>query len=418
MDPVTTQQAARRARIDSRKLRSPFGPVGIRIFGGRMGTLNVAANTTFHVACEVPVEFDAVQILVANTDPRFSYATVNMAVAALPSAADLNGSAEAWTPVLSGGPGRTRMQQANSRGTNRVQYTASDITQIQSIARSDGGTRPILAMRVIFGPTATLPVVGNGTDDFTNWAARTDGHRWVMRHQAVLAATPGNYANFTTTTNQSQSPIVGFRFWSRGRVVNVMNLGDSIDDGRGTFLGAGYGELVCDELSGDPTFVQANLGWSSQSASFYLTRALDALRSPVVRPDILVIPSMSPNEGDPLTQAQFDTRAAWLAKVIAECHRYSVVPVLRTMLPVDPAVHDWGASDAFRRADNVRVLALRDRDVLVADTAALFETALDGDGQMGIDGDLTDDGIHPNDDGLTAMATLIAPLVAKGAATR
>lgn len=420
MDPVTAQAAARGARIAGRKLRSPFGPVGVRVFGGRMGTLNIAGTTTFHVACEVPTEFDAVQIIVANTAARLSYATINMAVAALPSAADLNGSAEPWTIVYSGGPSRARMNQANSGGTNRVRYTATDIAQLSSVARSDGGTKPILAMRVIFGPTATLPVVGNGTDSFTNWATRSTGNLWAMRHQAVLAATPGNYANFTSTTNQSQSPIVGYRFWSRGRVVNVMNVGDSIDDGRGTYLGAGYGELVCDSLStvGGLTFMQANLGWSSQAASTYLTRAMDALRSPVVRPDILMIPSMSPNEGTPLTVGQFRTRANWLAKVIDECRRLGVVPVIRTMLPCSAAVNDWNASDALRIADNARVVALRDRDVLVADVAPLFETVLDGDGQMGINPALTNDGIHPNDAGLALMAAELAPLVAKGASIR
>jgi lysophospholipase L1-like esterase len=389
--------------------------VAVRIFGGRMSTLNVAATTTFHVALEVPVEYDGVQIIFANTDPRFCWPVNRLSVCSIPSATDLNGSSLTWTPGMANGPGLGSLNQRNAPGSSRVGYTLSDVLPVQSVPRSDGGTKPIVAVRAAFTPSGTLPVVGNGTDDFTNWASRSDGHRYVMRSQAVSAATAGvNTSAFTSTTNQSQSPIVGVRLLCRGRVVNVMNVGDSIDEGRGTYLGAGYNQLVCDTLSTTSVaFVQSNLGWSGQSSGFFYSRVIDALRDPNIRPDILILPTMTPNDGTPLTATMFTNASIWRTQIIAECRRRKVVPVFRTMLPVAPSVHSWGSSDALRRADNAAALMMNDQGVIVVDTASLFETSIDGNGQMGINATLAPDLIHPGDAGYQAMSGVLAPAVAR-----
>lgn len=405
MDAVTLGMAKADARRRDRDQR-PHGNVGQRIFGGRMGLFNNTTANTFQVTCELQQHFDAIQVIFANSKPAYSDNAVQIKASVLASAADLNGSAGTWVTVTKSG--LLRMTMPIAPATGRLSYTLSDIIPLSSIPRTDGGTKPLLVVRAYMGTSGDLPVVGNGTDDFTNWAARTNGRRWVMRQMAGDGVTTPTA--FTSTTNVSQSPIIGVRYWSRGRVVNVMTVGDSISDGRGTYIGEGFGGLVADRLTSDALAVEySNCGWSGQATSVFGERAIDILFSDI-KPDVLIFPNSSPNNESALTDAGFAASDAMYQRVLAACARADVAPVLWTMIPTDPAIHAWGAADSKRVAANARALALRDRGVLVADTA----TPLSGPivaGQVGLPAALAPDGIHPGDDGNILMADALTPLV-------
>lgn len=407
---VVTLSAAKAADKAYFRDRSPFGTVGQRIFGGRMGTVNLATGTTFQITTELQTDFDAIQIIFANADEYFSYSAAAMSCAVLSSATDLNGASASWKTVTNNS--QARLHERISPGAGRIGYTLSDVIPIASVPRIDGGTKPLLAVRAYMSP-GLIPVVGNGTDSFTNWATRTDGRLWAMRSQAIDGITVP--ANFTTTTNISQSPIVGVRYLSRGRVVNVMVVGDSITDGRGTYLGEGFGLPVVEQLnSSGLAFEYSNCGWSGQASSTYAARALDIIEQGIA-PDILIFPSGSPNDADPLTQAKFDLGAFWRNRVISTCEEHGIIPILWTMLPCSSAVHDWNASDSLRRDDNARAITMRDRGIFVADTATALSAGLDGDGQTIPKSGSLVDGIHPGDVGCAEMAAELLPLVKKAA---
>lgn len=386
----------------------PSGNIGQRIFGGRMGTYNNTTATTFQITCELQQHFDAIQVIFANSNPGYSDNAVQVKASVLSSAADLNGSGGTWTTVTKSGLLRIAMPIAPA--TNRLSYILSDVIPLASLPRSDGGTKPLVVVRAYMGTSATLPVLGNGTSDvYTNWASRSDGHLWAMRLQTGDAVTDPTL--FTSTTNVSQSPIVGIRYFARGRVINVMGVGDSITEGRGTYVNEGFGIKIADRLSTDGTTIEySNCGWSGQNTVTFGERALDILGSPI-KPDILLFPSCSPNNEASLTDAGFIASAAMRERVLSQCAQAGVVPVLWTMLPTNPSIHDWGADDAKRIADNAKVLAMRERGYLVGDTSTALSGTTDADGQVSFDPTYTTDGIHPNDAGSLKMADVLTPLV-------
>lgn len=404
MDAVTLGMAKSANKRRDADTSAP-GSVGQRIFGGRMGTYDGTSPTTFQVACELPQHFDAIQVVLANTQTRFSDQAVSIKAGVVAAAADINTSGSGFVSVTKGTLARVATHVA--WGTSKISYTLTDMVPLPSIARTDGGTKPLVVIRAYFAANPSLPVVGNGTDSFTNWASRTDGHRWIMRAEAGDALT-----TFTSTTNISQSPIVGVRFLSRGRVVNVVAVGDSITDGRGTYLGESHVALAANELSSDRlTVCYSNCGWSGQVTGVFFERAIDIIQQ--LRPDVLVIPAHSPNdETTTLTAAGIAAGVARRGRVLAECAKFGVRPVMWTMLPVNTAVNPWGSSDSLRVALNADALALASRGVLVADTSTAVSGATSG-GQVQLAAGTNSDGIHPNSDGNVTLAAVLKPVLAR-----
>lgn len=306
MDPVTLGMAKADARKRARDLTAP-GNIGQRIFGGRMGTYNNTTPTTFQITTELQQHFDAIQIIFANTAVRYSDNTVQVKAASLPTKADLNGNSASWVNVTKSSLSRIMTRVA--LGANRIGYTVSDVILLPPVARTDGGTKPILVVRAYFSANAALPVVGNGTDDFTNWATRTDGRIWAMR--AMTGDGVGTPSSWTSTTNISQSPIVGIRYLSRGKVVNVMGVGDSITDGRGAMLGEGFILPAVEQLSTDALAIEySNCGWSGQTQQMFAERAIDILQSEI-KPDVLCSPATprTTSRSRPLRRASRRRRA-------------------------------------------------------------------------------------------------------------
>jgi lysophospholipase L1-like esterase len=266
----------------------------------------------------------------------------------------------------------------------------------------------LLAARVFISSNSVLPCYGNGTDDFTNWTTRTDGRLWCARSMSGDGITTPS--SFVSTTNQSQSPIVGVQYLSRGKVISVGAVGDSITEGRGTYLNEGFILPAVAELSNttDIAIEYSNFGWSGQSMSQFGERAIDILESEV-RPDILVLPAGSPNDQPvTLTAAGIVAFQGLRARVLATCAQRNVVPVMWTWLPVNTAVNPWGATDSLRVADNATVLA--QPKLLVADTSTAISGSTSG-GQVQLVGADTTDGIHPNDTGNAALKAVIKPLL-------
>lgn len=401
---------ARSRRLDSIEIPAAAdrGNIATRLFGGRMGTRDLAALTTFQVTMEAQGDFDAVRPIFATTESSFSRGARLVSAQALTDRSDLNGSAGTWTSGRKANLTRIYYTTAPG-GTGRIGYTTTDWIPVASLPRTDNGTKPLLAIRAVFSTTTGLPVVGNGIDDFTNWATRTDGRLWAMRSQAVDGV--GTPTNFTSTTNESQSPIVGLQYLHRGNVVTVMGVGDSITDGRGTYLGEGLIMPAVEQITSNDLAVEyANAGWSGQTASVFDERAIDILNSDVMRPDVLVIPAGSPNDpgNSAITDAHVTSWRSGRARIQAAARKAGVPVVVWTVLPVNSAVNNWGTSDAKRVTYNAEVMAHAGQGTTVVDLATAY-SGPPASGQVQIATGLTTDGIHPNDAGNAALAALLAP---------
>lgn len=377
--------------------------VATRLFGGRMSTITPGVAQTYQISTELAADFDAVRPIFANTG-RFGFAMRAVAASVVGSEADLNNSAGTWAQGTRAG--LTRIYAENSPGNGRVAYTTTDWIPLASIPRTDGGTKPLVIVRAYFPAYANLPVYGDGTDDFTNWATRNDGRIWASRAQAVEGV--NNPANFTSTTNNSQSPIVGVQYLVRGKAVTVLATGASNTDGRGTYLGEGFAMPAIEDLTdAETTYEYANAGWAGQTRSIYTERTIDILGSEI-RPDVLVLETGSGNDAPTtITTDIVNEFRAQRGRMIAEARRYGVPVVLWTWLPATEAVRPWGATDALRRAYNTECLELAGAGVVVVDAAAAVEGATTGSGQVELAPAYTTDGVHLNDAGNAAVADIL-----------
>lgn len=400
MDPVTLGMA----KADAAKKYAGDSPstVATRILGGRMGTIDASTAKTFQLSLEVADHFDAVRVIFASTDRTNSHGMLAVAASVAASAADLNNSAGAW--VAGSRQGSTQIHsELSPSGADRITYTLSDWIPISSVARSDSGTKPLLVVRAYMSASAVLPCYGNGTDDFTNWATRTDGRLHAMRYQDGDHATTAT--GFTSTTNRSQSPIVGVQYLARGHVITVAGVGDSITEGQGTYLGEGFILPAIDALSDSETkFEYMNCGWSGQTMDRFAERAIDIMESEVC-PDIIVFPAASPNDiPTTITAADITAFRTRRARITAAAKRNGVVPVVWTLLPTNTSVRPYGATDSLRVAYNAEVLAQASRKLIVVDTATALSGTVSG-GQVQMTGQT--DGIHPNNSGNATLTPIV-----------
>ena len=379
------------------------GNTATRLFGGRMGTVDNSTAQTYQITAELQADFDAVRPIFASTDTNISHAIRQVTASTPSTAADLNNSTGTWVQGLKAGLGRIYADIAPATG--RIAYTTTDWIYLPSTPRTDGGKKPLVAIRAYFNNSSTLPAYGNGTDSFTNWATRTDGRIWAARQQAGLYTT--SPSGFTSTTNTSQSPIVGIQYLTRGKVITVGAVGDSITDGRGTYLGEGFVMPATEALSTPRVAVEyMNCGWSGQNMAIFSERAIDILQSPI-RPDIMVMPAGSPNDTPgTITTDQINAMRGQRARVQRAAKAYGVPLVLWTWLPTSTDVRNYGTSDSLRTSYNAEVLAQDGREFIVADTSTAFSGATVG-GQVQIASGLTSDDIHPNDTGNATLTPLL-----------
>lgn len=396
--------------------QSALGNVGRRIFHGRQGNFDNTSVFTFHAVFEMPCDFDGARAILVNSATGTYAISTNVAFCVLDSAADLNGSAQSdWVDLTT-----TTGTIPASAATNRRAYLKTDIAAISNRGKST----KLLAVRVRVTTAGTISIMGNGTDSFTNWASRTDGQLVCFRNKVGTYNSAATASGFDSVTNTSQSPICGVEVMCRGKVLNIGAGGDSNDDGRGTYLGAGYGlttaELLQDEL--DLPVFYSNLSWPGQAMGNIRNNVIDAITYSVV-PDLLYLPGGSINDytADTITAAMVSLGRVGLARAIGELSASTKPPriVLRNVASVNPSVsnHNHDATDSLRTAWNTEVA-----DSYGADGYPIFDCttptngAVDGGGQMVPNAALLPDGIHFGDDGIAAIApnAVTAGLLALG----
>jgi len=325
----------------------------------------------------------------------------------LTQASDYNRSAGTFTTITFNGGSTTAVVPA-APSTSRRAFLLSDWIIIPSVTRTDGGAYPLISMRAYISTAGQIGGIGNGTDSFTNWASRPDGRRAVMRVQPGDGVTDPNA--FTTTSNMSQSPIVGLQYMARGRVISAVAFGDSISESRATYLNGGWGFEACNDLNAmnlGVAFEWSDLGWTGQSTQVFINHLTDDLPYFADQPfDIGFVPNYSPNDAS--TNPTNGTVRAGGSRAIqaaAFLSRYGTVPVIWTGLPTNTAQYNIGANDSFRFNLNTEATTLwAAAGLRVADFAATVQDPTPVNGQYQFLPGMTVDDTHPSDAGNTAMS--------------
>lgn len=412
-------------------IRSPDGTIGsiggssgkfagrrvARMFFGRLGSIDNTTLKTYHVAAEMAQHFDAISpVFVNSSDTNSPYFLAKLSVAS--SWGDGNNSAGTWVTVTNdGGDTAWPLKLAGPSG-QRPAYTIPKPVPLRSLARNDvvNGKPLIFCRGYSTDANAALPCYGNGgTDVLTAWATRTTGRRWAARQQnGDQYTTP---SGFTSTTDVSQSPVVGFVYWARGQVVGFATCGDSIGNGQGSVIGEGWAVPMLDalEVSTGVAAEYSNLSWAGQEAVNtssgvgFMQRALDVLRDDNIRPNALMIPVGSFNPiAAPLTQAHVDKQATMLRRVVSEAVGKGTKVMGYTWIPIRTGAGAYGTSDALRVLYNDDCKGgINSAEVVDFATTLSAETT---GGMVQLNDALTDDDVHPNDAGNALLSAVALPV--------
>jgi lysophospholipase L1-like esterase len=387
--------------------------IGTRIQFGRMGTISNATAKTYHVTAEAACHFDAIRPIFANNDSARSYQFAAVKVSALSSLAtdaDMLNNSGTWVSVTDVNVGIIPLSIPVSGAAGyRTAFTLPDFIKLSSLDRTDGGTLPLVAIRAYPNDTSAtaLPVYGNGTTDTAEaWASR-DNRKWFARHfSGDGVTTPTNFTGGTSATPQLQSPIIGFQYLSRGTVVTVCGIGDSIVEGRpdtGILYGESYVHLACEAIQSavpgmSVEYMQGGFSGESHANTAgnglngYSARALDILNNPAICPDVLVYQAGSPNdEVTTLSAAVLQDQFRALDRVVAECKKKGVALVLVNWVPTNYAAMARGSTDSLRVAYNA-TLAAKYKNVV--DLSAIHTGPIDVNAQYTML--YTSDGVHQN----------------------
>lgn len=374
-----------------------------------MGWFDNTVPKTFQTTAELPIPgFKRIRLVLASsaTEP---VAVGGASLASMANTTDINASSV--THFKATFDGKESGVIPASPTAWRRSYLFSDWIDLASEERNDGGQRPVVVGRVFIPTSGQISVLGNGgSDDYRNWSDRRDGALWAMRFQdGNCCGGTGRPETFASSIPQTQSPIAGFVFETkRGeKICTISGFGDSITEGRGTYINAGWGVPMCEKLGAnfpDVSFSWANMGWSGQGVTEFVNHQSDAFAADLV-PDVCFFPNGSPNtaaiDGE-VTDPRLQTMADRCADMQSRCLEENIPFVIWTWLPTDPVVPNmkWGASDAKRIAYNLATLAEGPkRGFAVADFSAALAGPQDSAGQTLPRQGAMVDGVHPSDAG-------------------
>ncbi|WP_343518087.1 SGNH/GDSL hydrolase family protein [Sphingomonas sp.] len=387
---------------------------------------SASGGGTFRTVFTIPAAVSRMRAIFAlsNTDP------INVQRAAIVPVATLAGVSSIsngdWTALtFSGAEGAVIPSRPNN---NRRSYIASDWVNVASVARTDDASKlPLVAVAAYLPDEVNIRMLGNVPNDIdrTVWATHPD-RPWISRYDTGDCVTTP--ADFTSTTNISNTPIIGLQYeLVSGEVLTIGAIGDSITECIAlgtTYPGASWAfETALDMQSPFLAVDCANIGWSGASASAIGYQWIDYLAFceayGLTVPSLVFCPNATPNSfSAPILPAEVGPQFVLMRDAMKQIKSAGALPIGWTIIPTNPANKDYGSSDIYRRDYNDE---WRDdyagAGITVADMDEVMAGVLDADGQMQIGVGLTSDNIHPNDAGIQAMASVAQPAVRSVAAT-
>ncbi len=366
---------------------------------GRYTTASLTADHTMHIQIELETDFTGVVIDVPNLHTS-TVAGVKVSVAV--SSVMGSVSTADWTTPSTG----TWVEATGDGGSTLAARIAAERpssnlfrANIDSIPRTDGGTRPIIMVRIEYDYDGINPVVITSPNAApTGWTATPFLGR-LMRHgtQAVLGVTTP--ASFTTTSVSGVNnvfPIIGYYAKTPGTQYifsgecSLQGDGPIVPNMSPYWLRAQFLQSTV-----DAPIEAINAGMHGLTPAVYSARLMDILET--VSPTIVFYSPYSIYGADVggLTDAQLAEVNGCLGKVLDKAREKNARVRLVTGLPCNPVFKDTGPGDARRRALNAELLARTSPYLLPTFDASVVVSAVpDVDGQTLIISGYTSDGVH------------------------
>lgn len=352
-----------------------------------------------------------------------SAANMSVSVAAIGAMTDAAIDAATYTTATFGGSSTT-ISLAPGPSAAQCTHYESDPIRIPTTARTDGGTLPMLNVRSYVNG-GILVLHGVSTDTTYNlWAAHPSGR--IMRTRVktgnFATANQATFSSGSTVLTNGATPLSYIKYLARGKVVNVVHFGDSIDANRATYKGGGgFAFDACVDLTaetnGDVTFEYSSFAWEGQVMASTMVQLRNALTADIILPrSIILVPVGSPNDlPNGTITTEIDTTRTGRGAIEMFAAKKSLVTAFRTLLPTNTGVKNYGASDSLRVAYNAELLTDGpSRGLLVADTSSAISGVTTG-GQVQMAAGAFLDGIHPNDAGNDLMRPSVKNMLRKAA---
>lgn len=378
----------------------------------RRGVFDNVAATTHQATITLPRAPDGsnvVGIEVETFNPRSEFCPqFNSCSISNPlTLADLNNSGGVWTQITAKQNASWTVPQPprpNSSGATET-IMALDFLPYSPQPAEDGRTR--VTIRVVAaanqGTAATggLPVGGDATtagnvggDNYLNWATKPDGDIRVWRNQTGSFAGAGTQAGFNSTTNVSQSPIVGLRVTYDCGVIQHVTMTDSNGMAAGgTYRDDSSANMLANKLSGQNGLVHAHAqrSVSGKAGNGYFgfhQAQRDLLSDESIPINFLWSCRVSPNDCNPvITAAILRDADANCAKNARHANQRGAYMIFNDLAPVGRTVRNWStdnttpASDTLRVTHNAADKAKVNADYFIWSISDLVELTDDYNGQ-------------------------------------
>lgn len=294
----------------------------------------------------------------------------------------------------------------------RPSTTWTDIIPLKSLTRTDGGSRPVVMVRIQLPSGAVMSRPFNQT---YNW--RTAGPRYYKTSKAAVAGVDNktSYTQLANTEAGTINPAIMYYSVKSGR--QLLIVADSTLEGIGsTPTCYGAAQMAAYETSTPENPVEYyNAALHAQVPLTYTPRIADLL--PVVYPTHLFYSSWSGNDtaaggitDDALNRSR---QALSMAMGYIRKHTQPIKVVLAEGLPTTVAGRNTGAGDARRVAYNAWIDTFSGFTPAIGYAAAVTN-GQDPSGQLLLDSNKTTDGVHPSLSGYTSLKEVIKPLLFGG----
>jgi hypothetical protein len=464
----TAQSGTRRAnnRIASRAISGK--PSVVALTSAALTPSNVSCATTgvtYNIRVAAPAQFDAVRILVANaassavTGVRAAF---SLATGSGGWQAGLPGSGGNVTAAIGSNPGNQTVAPSTKGGFlniggsagaytfNRMTFgykieadlppaivtsptavpswTVSDWSPCAPVARTDGGTLPLVDIRLQFPPSGYTPISGATSSSpgvtlvagsMGNWAIDgaidsgrpfNAGLMWrVLGQNDTGVDKTINFQGSNTPSVVLNGPLIIVQFHTLTDIHTIVYLQDSIGEYNATGEYANTyafrGAMAAAAATGK-TISWCPLTWPSGAAAQYMLSATPIMD--YLQPEIVWAKPMGPNDTAyaTLTQDNVSTAYSNLGYAMSLAQKYKSKVIIEPHLAVNNSAPDtWGATDSFRIAWN---------SYYASQAASMGYTFINTDapwvsggsivsGQQQANSSYTADGTHANEAGHTAL---------------
>ena len=291
-------------------------------------------NYTFGQVATLEAPFEAIQLIVGNpTTSPMTYDAFGIAAQATLSGpngfavpVDGSGAVQGFTPVTWGGAAAAVIPAGTAA---QPTYLISDPIPLESIARSDGGTLPLLNIRTFIStPSSMLSLIQVAAFNANRLQGRCV-HDYLVQGSNAIASAAVQPKNLDV----GYMPVVGIRYLSTRTGVTLMAMGDSLTQGQFTSSQFNAWGLKAAEILSTPLAPVsfANEGVGGQTTDVFQARGRTAIA--LYNPDIVAIPPWSPNNQEGVSGSNRLGMLAQALETAAIAEAAGATPIIETAWP-------------------------------------------------------------------------------------